>query len=37
MAGREADVLRKVLPYTALLIFLVSLLAMAGVWLAGTH
>ena len=37
MAGREADVLRKVLPYTALLILLVSLLAMAGVWLAGAR
>jgi lactate permease len=34
MAGREGEVMRSLLVYTALLVLLVSLLTMAGVWLA---
>ncbi len=33
MAGREGDVLRKLLAYTAVLLVLVSLLAMCSIWL----
>jgi lactate permease len=33
MAGREGDVLRKLLVYTAVLLVLVSILAMLSVWL----
>jgi lactate permease len=35
MAGREGDVLRKLLLYTAILVLLVSILTMLGVWLTG--
>jgi lactate permease len=35
MAGREGDVMRKLLVYTGSLVFLVSLLAFIGAWIAG--
>jgi lactate permease len=35
MAGREGEVMSKLLVYTGLLVMLISLLTMAGIWLAG--
>lgn len=33
MAGREGDVMRKLIVYTAILVAIISVLAMLGVWL----
>jgi L-lactate permease len=33
MAGREGDVMRKLMVYTGLLVILVSILTMVSVWL----
>jgi len=33
MAGKEGDVLRKLLAYTAVVVVFISLLAMISVWL----
>jgi lactate permease len=35
MAGREGEVLRKLLVYTVILVLLVSILTMIGIWLTG--
>ena len=34
MAGKEGDVLRKLIPYTALLVLLISVLTALGIWLS---
>ena len=35
MAGKEGDVMRKLLVYAGLLVILVSLMAFIGIWIAG--
>jgi lactate permease len=35
MAGKEGDVLRKLLVYTVILVLLVSVMTMLAIWLTG--